>query len=139
MAAQWAVIAFAYLAATIAVPYNYGHRFNDAGFIGSVLVFIGIPILAGITQRRPHLPIALVATGLILLCPIVYAVTDPLAKEFERVRDVYFLGTFSTTVFVSTNWLNRGASLLQTAAATIVLSLGAVGVFILLGLATYLE
>jgi drug/metabolite transporter (DMT)-like permease len=74
---------------------------NDAVFAGCFLAFSGIPLIAGFLHKHPDRYVALVAAGLVLLCPVVYAITDRLAGEFEKSRDSFFLGTFSAIIFVS--------------------------------------
>ena len=89
----------------IAVPFFYGHRMDDRVFMGGLLAFVGTPLIVGILQKQAYRRVTLVAAGLVLLCPVVYAITDRLAVEFEKLRDGYFLGTSSTILFVSAGWL----------------------------------
>jgi hypothetical protein len=139
---QVTVIVIAYFAALIAVPFSYSHRINAVVFGGCVIAFAGIPLYFGLAQKHAHRGIAMVAAGLLLLCPVVYAITDPLAAEYERWRDIYFLGTFSAIVFVSASWLvnfYRSGRWLFSGAALLCLVLAAIGVIALLGLVMYLE
>jgi hypothetical protein len=101
---QWAFIVAVFVGATMAIPFLYNHRF-DAGLFGaSLLVFVAAPIVAAVPQGQLSWPVALFAIAALLLCPVVGAITDPLTIKFERLRDIFFLGTGSTLIFVTTIW-----------------------------------
>jgi hypothetical protein len=139
---QVAFIVVAVLCSMLAVPFFYDHRMNDGLFTAGMLTFVGIPSIAGIVQTRAHRSIALTAISLLLLCPLVYLVTDPLAVEFERLRDGYFLATGSTLVFACAIWLasslrSRSAPLVAIAALGLLSS--AFAIFILLWMVMYFE
>jgi drug/metabolite transporter (DMT)-like permease len=126
----------------LAVPFFYQRRMNDGVFTAGIFAFAGLPLIAGIVQKHVHRSILPVAIVLLFLCPVVYAVTDPLAVEFEKLRDGYFLATGSTIVFVSAVWLassfkSRRWATVVTAAFGLVSS--AAGVFILLWMVMYFE
>jgi hypothetical protein len=139
---QLGFVVAAFLCAMIAVPFFYNHRMNDAVFTGGFLAFVGTPLIAGILQTQTHRPVTLVAAGLLLFCPVVYSITDPLAVEFEKLRDGYFLGTGTAIIFVSTVWLITSYRIrkgIQAFAAGLSLASALVAVFILLWIVMYLE
>jgi hypothetical protein len=143
MRVQLAFIVVAILCAMLAVPFFYQRRMNDGVFTAGIFAFAGLPLIAGIVQKHVHRSILPVAIVLLFLCPVVYAVTDPLAVEFEKLRDGCFLATGSTIVFVSAVWLassfnkSRRWATVVTAAFGLVSS--AAGVFILLWMVMYFE
>jgi hypothetical protein len=139
---QLVLIVAVVLCAMIAVPYFYNHRMNGAVFTGGSLAFVGTPLIVGILQAQAHRTVTLVTAGLLLLCPVVYAFTDSLAVDFEKLRDGYFLGTGSAIIFVSTVWLVTSYKLTkgsQAIAAGFSLVSASVAVFILLWLVMYFE
>jgi hypothetical protein len=139
---QFAAIVVAFLCAMVAVPFCYNARMDDGVFIGNLLAFIGIPLVVGILLKHPHRSVILVTAGLLLFCPVVYAITDGLAVEFERVRDGYFLGTGSAALFVSTMWLMSSCGAgkwIQAVAAAFVVAAFAFAVFVLLWMVMYFE
>jgi hypothetical protein len=139
---QFAAIVVAFLCAMVAVPICYDARMEDGVFIGSLLAFIGTPFVVGTLLRHPHRSVILVTAGLLLFCPVVYVITDGLAKEFERVRDSYFLGTGSAVLFVATMWLMSSCSAgkwIQAVAAVFVAASFAFAVFVLLWMVMYFE
>jgi hypothetical protein len=126
----------------IAVPSLYNHRMNDAVFTGGLLAFVGTPLIAGLRQTQTHRAVTLVAAGILLFCPVVYGITDPLAVEFEKLRDGYFLGTGTAIIFVSTVWLIASYRIrkgIQAVAAGLSLASATVAVFVLLWLVMYFE
>jgi hypothetical protein len=135
---QIAFIAAVLISAMLAVPFFYSHRMNDGLFIGGLLTFVGIPLIAGAFDRS----VTLAAMVLLLLCPIVGVITDPLAILFERLRDGYFLGTGSAIIFVSSIWIAncvRARKLDHIAIAILGLLSATVAVFILLWMVMYFE
>ena len=126
----------------VAVPFFYNDRMNGRVFTGGMLAFVGIPFIAGVLQKQPHRSVVVVAIVLLLFCPVVYAITDPLAVEFEKLRDGYFLTIGSTLIFVSATWLVSSFKLRRLAhAVTAALGLlsAAVGVLVLLWMIMYFE
>jgi hypothetical protein len=139
---QFGAIVVALLCAIIAVRFCYSARMNDGVFIGMLLAFIGVPLVVGILLKHAHRSVIVVATGLLLFCPVVYVLADGLAVEFEGVRDSYFLGTGSVVLFVSTMWLissSRGGKWIQAVAAAFVVASFALAVFVLLWMVMYFE
>lgn len=111
MRLQVVIVGVILTAAMIAVPLFYNHRMNAGALTGGIVTFVGVPFLAGILQKQAHRAVALTASILLVFCPVVYAVTDPLAVQFEKLRDGYFLGTGATIIFVSTVWVAYFTSL----------------------------
>jgi hypothetical protein len=126
----------------MAVPFFYNHRMNDGVFVGGLLAFVAPPVLAGTCQKQAERSITQLAVILLLLCPLVYAVTDRLDVQFEKLRDGFFLGTGSTIIFVSAERLNssyRSRRWLHAVAAASSLASATVAVFVLLWFVMYLE
>jgi len=98
------IIGVACLGAWLALPLMYAERFNRTIWCVSIVAFVGFPLLAGIVRRQPSLPATLIAGILLLACPVVYQITDPLPVRFEMLRDAFFLATGSTVTFVSAGW-----------------------------------
>ncbi len=126
----------------LAVPLFYRLRMQDGVFVGGILAFVGVPLLGGILQKQAHRSITFSAAVFLLLCPVVYAVTDPLAVQFEILRDCFFLATGSTIVFVTSVFL--ASSLKPPRVARIVISgmlllLSSVAVITLLWMIMYFE
>jgi hypothetical protein len=139
---QIAIIVAAFLCAMAAVPFFYSHRMNDGVFAGGLLTFVGIPLVAGTLRATAYRTLTLVAAALLFFCPIVYAITDPLAVEFERLRDGYFLGTGSTMIFVFAEWLissYKSRKWTHAFASAFGLIAAAVAVFVLLWMVMYFE
>jgi hypothetical protein len=139
---QFGAVVVALLCATVAVPLCYDARMDDGVFTVNLLAFIGIPLVVGILLQQPRRSVILVSSGLLLLCPVVYAITDGLDVEFERVRDSYFLGTGSAILFVSTMWLIsscRAGKWIQTVAAAFVVASAAFAIFVLVWMVMYFE
>jgi hypothetical protein len=139
---QFVAIVAAFLCAMVVVPYCYNHRMDDGVFTASLLAFTGVPLIAGILQRHTHRFVALVVAVLLLFCPLIYAVTKPLAIEFETIRDSYFLGVGSTLLFVSATWLSSSYKTrrwIHAVAAACGLTFTAVAVFVLLWMVMYFE
>jgi MFS family permease len=135
------IVAF-FVFAMIALPYFYGYRMNDLAFTGGVLAFIGVPLIAGLLQTRVRRPVMLLAAILLILCPVVYALTDRMSVEFEKLRDGYFLGVGIAIIFVAAAGLiesyktgKRG----RAVAASLCLASAAAAVSVLLWLVIYLE
>jgi hypothetical protein len=73
---------------------------------------------------------------------VVYAITDPLAKEFEQVRDGYFLAASSSMVLVSSAWMAssyRSGNWLRCLAAIFGGISSSLAVFVLLWMIMYFE
>jgi drug/metabolite transporter (DMT)-like permease len=97
-----AVIVIASIAANLGVTLLLQQRSMAAWIIG-MLVFIGVPWLIGYAQdsmpdRATNLMIAL-----IVACAFVYGLTDPLASQYEQLRDAFFLLTGITVITVAAN------------------------------------
>lgn len=142
MAAQLGVIGALFLCAMITASYCHDHRMDDRVFIGSLVGFIVIPLIVGSMRWHAHRAILLGAAGLLLLCPLAFIVTDPLAADFEKVRDGYFLGTFGSIVFVCRIWLSssyKNGREIQVIAAGLGMAWAATAVFVLLWMVMYFE
>ncbi len=83
---------------------------NPKLFSVGVLIFIGIPLAIALVRKELKRSTVRMAVVLLILCPVVYAVTDRMDSEFERLRDVYFLVTGSMIVFVFAAWLTSAIS-----------------------------
>jgi len=139
---HWTLIVVIFVCAMIAVPFFYNHRMNESVFAGGLIGFVGAPLFAGIWQQQADRLVALLAVVLLLLCPAVYAATDALAVEFEKLRDGYFLGTGSTLIFVSAAWLgcsHRSRNWLIAGAAALGLTSAALATCLLLLMVMYCE
>jgi hypothetical protein len=139
---QFAAIVVAFLCAIVAVPLCYKARMDDGVFTVNLLAFIGMPLAVGVLLKHPQRSVIHVTVGLLLLCPAVYAITDGMAVEFERVRDGYFLGTGSAVIFVSTMWLIsscKAGKWIQAFSAAFVVASFALAVFVLLWMVMYFE
>ena len=126
----------------IAVPLLYNHRMNTVALSGSIVAFIGIPFLAGILQKNASHLVTLAVVVLLFLCPIVYAVTDPLAVRFEKLRDGHLLATGAMIIFVSAVWLVqsiRTRMRITLLTAVMGLILGVAEVCMLLWMIVYFE
>jgi hypothetical protein len=126
----------------IAVLFFYAHRMDDRVFIGGVFTFVGVPLIAGSLQQQAYRSVMLVSLVLLFLCPVVYAITDPLAAQFEKMRDGYFLATSSSIIYVSANWLAnslRTSRLVPGITSALTLVVMTIAVFILLWMVIYLE
>lgn len=142
MRVQVAFIVVASIGGILAMPFFYEHRMNDRVFTAGMLTFAGIPLIAGMLQRLSHRSVTLVAIGFLILCPLVYVVTDPLDAHFERLRDGFFLATGSTFIFVSTVWIRSSfgsRKLAHLLAAVFGLLSATVVVFVLLWMVMYFE
>lgn len=142
MRVQLAFIAAATMVAMLAVPFFYNHRMNGGVFAAAVLIFAGIPLIAGKFQSTSHRPVTLVAICYLFLCPLVYMVTDSLDAQFEKLRDGFFLATGSTLIFVCTVWIRSSLSSrksLHLCAAIFGLSSAIGGVSVLLWMTMYFE
>ena len=95
------IIAATCASASFAVPIMYAERCDEIIWGLSILAFVGFPVLAGIVRGKPSFPANLTAGMLLLACPIVYALTDPLPVPFELLRDAFFLATGSTLTFTN--------------------------------------
>lgn len=132
---QFVLVVLLFLAAAIAIPLCYSHRMNGGIFFGTLLAFTVTPLSVGLWEKQAYRSVTLVALALVLLCPVVFVITDPLAAEFEKVRDIYFLGTFSTVLLVSSTWYMtayRTRKWFQYFAAILGGSSSALGVLVLL-------
>jgi hypothetical protein len=141
MRTQAAMFGMTCLGAAIAVPFFYEHR-SPAVWLGGVVAFALLPFLAGVFWRRPTLAATYVAGVLVLLCPFVYLLTDPLDVKFEKARDAFFVLTSSTVIFVSTNWAAtcaRSGSWTRLVVATLGVLAGVAAVCAMLWLIMYLE
>ncbi len=126
----------------IAVPLFYNHRINAGVFTGGTVTFIVVPFVAGTLRKQPVPSMAVTASILLLLCPMVYAITDPLAVQFERLRDVYFLTTGATIIFVSAMWLTysfRSRKWIITFSTVAAMLSAATAVFVMLWMFIYFE
>ncbi len=142
MRMQLAFIVAVVACSLLAVPLFHNHRMNDGVFAGGILTFVGVPLLAGIFQKQTHRSITLFAAIFLLLCPAVYAVTDSLAVQFEKLRDGFFLATGSTIVFVASVWLASSFKpfrLAHIATAMLALLSSSVSVIAVLWVVMYLE
>jgi hypothetical protein len=142
MPIQIATMAALVVSAFLAVPQLYANRFNGAAFWSGIALFCVLPPLAGSFQSKPARPIALFGGFMLLLCPLVYLVTDGMHSRAEVSRDSYFLATFSIVGLLSGAWLRsslgvrRWASAALASVFTIAASFGA---FVLIALVLYLE
>jgi hypothetical protein len=139
---QFGAIVVVLLCALVDIQFCYSARMDDGVFSANLLAFIGMPSVIGFLLKHPHRSVILIAAGLLLLCPAVYAITDGMAVEFERVRDGYFLGTGSAVLFVSTMWLTsscRTGKWIQAVAAAFLVASFAFAVFVLLWMVIYFE
>ncbi len=94
------------VAAVVAVPLFYRHMFNNSVWLGGMIAFIGLPLLAGILQTEPNRTLTLAVLLLLSLCPLVGIATDPLGARSEELRDGHFLATGAAIIFVSATWTN---------------------------------
>ena len=86
--------------------------------------------------------ITLAAATLVLGCPLVYAITDPLPVHFEKFRDGYFLATATLVIVVSAAWLAysvRSQNWRIMLAATVSLLSGLTAVCVMFWMFTYFE
>jgi hypothetical protein len=130
------------IAAIVAVPLLYNYRMSASAWMCSMIAFVGFPFVAGILQDQVYRPVTLAAATLVLMCPIVYVVTDRLAAQIERWRDGYFLAAGAAMIFICASWMVHSARSQRriarlTAALGLLVSSAAVGV--LLWLVVYLE
>lgn len=135
------IVTAIFLAASFAVPFLDRHRRVEA-WGASVALFAGAPLISALLLGpRSHL--ANWSTGaLLLVCPVVYGITDALPAKYEVARDVVFLATASLVVFISMSWVTaKSPSRKRT--RKIVGTLGAItgiaAVYIMTWLFTYLE
>jgi hypothetical protein len=103
VAAELAVIAAACLGAVIAVPLLYQER-SGVIWVSSIAVFAGVPLLVGIVCGHTTRFANLTAGLLLLACPLIYLLTDPLPVAWEKARDAAFLATGSIVTFVTAAW-----------------------------------
>lgn len=107
MRTQLTIVGVLLVSAMLAVPFFYAfnnHRLTNALYWVGATAFIGLPLAAGSVQRSLS-QAAIATTGALLLaCPLVYAITDPLPVAYEKPRDGFFLGTATTVVFVCAAW-----------------------------------
>jgi hypothetical protein len=142
MGVQIGYIGAAMLCAMIAAPYCYNHRMDRAVLFGTLWAFTVIPLIVGVFSKQAYRSVTLAALALLLLCPVVYAITDPLAKEFEQVRDGYFLAASSSMVLVSSAWMAssyRSGNWLRCLAAIFGGISSSLAVFVLLWMIMYFE
>ena len=107
MRVQFVIIGVAFLGAMIAVPFFHDHRMNAGVWLAGMILFIGLPLLAGALQSQPSRAALMAAGILLMVCPLVYVVTDPLAVQYEKLRDGFFLATGATILFVCVAWSSR--------------------------------
>jgi hypothetical protein len=148
MRTQALTVIVIFTAAVIAVPQFYSLRTSaDASPVGfvsimGIVAFLGGPFLAGILQPNVNRTM-LLATGILFsLCPLVSIVTNPLAIQFERLRDSYYLATGATVLFVSTTWLAysfRSRNWLAMFAAVAALLFAVTAVFTMVWIFIYFE
>jgi hypothetical protein len=130
------------IAAIVAVPLLNNYRMSASAWVCSMIAFVGFPFVAGILQEKVYRPVTLAAATMVLVCPIVYVVTDRLAVQFERLRDGYFLAAGAAMIFICAAWLvhsarsQRRIARLTTASGLLV---SGAAVDVLLWLVVYLE
>ena len=91
------------LAASLAVPFFYQNR-NATAWLGGVAIFVGTPLILGLLLGGRSRFARQTAVLLLLACPIVYAITDPLPHVYEIVRDSIFLTTGGMVILVCSGW-----------------------------------
>lgn len=139
---QAVIFSVLYMAAMIAMPFLYSHRMDVVVWIGSAIAFVALPLFVGILQTKANYSLTRAAAVLLLLCPLIYAITDRLDVQFEKLRDGHFLATGATIIFVSAAWLTQSVRKRNWAAlvvAIIGLIVASSAVCILLWFVMYLE
>lgn len=91
------------LAAGLAVPFLYQSR-NATAWLGGVAFFAGSPLALGLFLGGRDRFAQRTAILFLLACPIVYAITDPLPRVYERVRDAIILATGGMVILVCSAW-----------------------------------
>jgi hypothetical protein len=140
-AIEAATIAAVWLAAIVAVPLLYGER-SGAIWGGGIAVFSIVPLIAGLLRGQPSRYATWIAVGLLLACPAVYAITDQMSAAYETLRDVVFLATAGTVIFVSTGWcvsFQRSRHWAWMFASILVLVVAACSIAVAISLFMYLE
>ena len=139
---QLTIIAISSLCALIAIPACYQYRFNHGVFYIGLVLFIGIPVFAGIRLRYASRRLAALVLVLLATCPLIYFLTDSIELLNETLRDAYFFAVAVILVFVSTAWLAKSFHVRkwgQIVAATTSTFLASISVWIILFLVMYFE
>lgn len=129
------------VASLVAVPSLYGIKPGEV-WGGSTAAFAGLPLLAGMIWGRPSRFANLAAGTLLLSCPIIYILTDPLPVTFEMMRDAFFLATSSSITFVSAGWIAsfvRSRQWIRLCVAGLFAACGAAAVAVMIAVFMYLE